>query len=202
MSLSHHLCRRHHHHQTITTTFRRLCSTTPPDPSPSTQLPHHEFLSPTPYRNSWTPPNTPKQARSQLAALRRQYDNHLKEFRINYIREMEIMRIEKLRKDKAKKEALRIANEARKADKAARKKAKAKERELADQQLRLTLLKERAEKLEYWREREKKFEEKKKAAKELTRRKSSMWIDEVELEKKLLENFVETTSVYGRIHEK
>ncbi|GAA0149931.1 hypothetical protein LIER_08983 [Lithospermum erythrorhizon] len=63
-------------------------------------------------------------------------------------------------------------------------------------------MKERAEKLEYWREREKKFEEKKKAAKELTRRKSSMWIDEVELEKKLLENFVETTSVYGRIPEK
>lgn len=45
-------------------------------------------------------------------------------------------------------------------------------------------MKERAEKLEYWRMREKKFEEKKKEKNELLRRQSSLWVYESEIEKK------------------
>lgn len=44
-------------------------------------------------------------------------------------------------------------------------------------------MKERAEKLEYWRMREKKIEEQKKEKKELLRRQSSKWIEEHNLVK-------------------
>ncbi|XP_022012724.1 uncharacterized protein LOC110912334 isoform X2 [Helianthus annuus] len=47
-------------------------------------------------------------------------------------------------------------------------------------------LKERAEKLEYHKQREQKFMEKKNEKKELLRRQSSVWIDENELEKRIL----------------
>lgn len=53
-------------------------------------------------------------------------------------------------------------------------------------------LKERAEKLENWRIKEKTREENKKEGSELLRRKSSLWIDEPELEKKILEAIVDT----------
>lgn len=105
---------------------------------------------------------------------------------------MELQRLEKLRKDEAKKEALRIANEERKAAKAAKKKAEAIEREAAEEEFRRTLMKERAEKLEYWRVRQMKIKEQKKAKKELLHRQSSIWVDESELEKKTLEAIVDT----------
>lgn len=54
-------------------------------------------------------------------------------------------------------------------------------------------LKERAEKLENWKMKEKLKKEMKKDEKELLRHKSSMWIDEQELEKKILEAIVDTT---------
>ncbi|CAH9099428.1 unnamed protein product [Cuscuta europaea] len=94
------------------------------------------------------------------------------------------MRLEKLRKAEAKKEALRIANEERKVAKAAEKKVKAEERAIFEEQFRQILLKERQEKLEYWKLREKKFEEKKKEKMELLCKKSFLWIDENLLEPK------------------
>ncbi len=54
-------------------------------------------------------------------------------------------------------------------------------------------LKERAEKLENWRMKETKREEKKKEKNELLRRHSSLWVEETELEKKILEAIVDTT---------
>lgn len=54
-------------------------------------------------------------------------------------------------------------------------------------------LKERAEKLENWKMKEKMREEKKKEKNELLRRQSSLWINEPELEKKILEAIVDTT---------
>lgn len=56
-------------------------------------------------------------------------------------------------------------------------------------------MKERAEKLENWRMKEKSREGKKKEARELLRRKSSMFVDEPELEKKILEAIVDTTTL-------
>ncbi|KAJ8541944.1 hypothetical protein K7X08_016810 [Anisodus acutangulus] len=153
---------------------------------------NHEFLPPSDYLNSWTTHKDPKEAEAKLARLRREYAKKVKEVRKEYIHEMELQRIEKMRKYEAKKEAQRIANEERKATKAAEKKAKAKEREAAEQEFRKTLLKERQGKLEYWRMREKNFTEKKKEKSDLLRRQSSMWIDEKELEKKTLEAIVDT----------
>ena len=64
----------------------------------------------------------------------------MKEVRKEYIQEMELQRIEKQIKDEKKKEALRIANEERKAAKAAAKKAKAAERQVAEEEFRQTLV--------------------------------------------------------------
>lgn len=53
--------------------------------------------------------------------------------------------------------------------------------------------KERAGKPEYWIMKKMKIEEKKKDKNELVRWQSSMWIDEAELVKKVLEAIVDTT---------
>lgn len=57
-------------------------------------------------------------------------------------------------------------------------------------------LKERAEKLEYHKMREKKIMEKKKEKNELLRRQSSIWIDEVELEKKISNAILDSTPLW------
>lgn len=54
-------------------------------------------------------------------------------------------------------------------------------------------MKERAEKLENWRMKEKMRLENTKEKNELLRRQSSMWVDEPELEKKILEAIVDRT---------
>lgn len=54
-------------------------------------------------------------------------------------------------------------------------------------------MKERAEKLEYWRMRQNKIQEKKKEKNDLLRRESSNWVDESDL----LE--VATNSVYSKV---
>ncbi|XP_060182767.1 uncharacterized protein LOC132612669 [Lycium barbarum] len=91
------------------------------------------------YLNSWTKPKDPKEAEAKLAFLRREYAKKVRDVRKEYIQEMEVQRLEKMRKDEAKKEAQRIANEERKVAKAAEKKAKAMEREAAQQEFRKTL---------------------------------------------------------------
>lgn len=100
----------------------------------------HEYLPPSNYLNSWDTPRNPKEAQSKLAILRREYAKQVKAVRKQYIREMELQKLEKLKKDEARREALRIANEERKAAKAAEKKAKAKEREIAEEEFRQTLV--------------------------------------------------------------
>lgn len=101
---------------------------------------NHKFLPPSEYLNSWKPPRDPKEAEAKLALLRREYARKVKEVRKDYIQEMEVLRLEKLRKAEAKKEALRIANEERKAAKAAEKKAKAEERAIFEEEFRRTLV--------------------------------------------------------------
>lgn len=54
-------------------------------------------------------------------------------------------------------------------------------------------MKERAEKLEYWRMRSKQIKEEEEQKRELLRRKSSEWIDESVLEKKIFDTTVHTT---------
>ncbi|KAI7726746.1 hypothetical protein M8C21_026651 [Ambrosia artemisiifolia] len=148
---------------------------------------NHEYLSPNHYLNSWNAPKDPKEAQAKLQLLRRDYAKKVKAVRKEYINEMEVLKIEKQRKDEAKKEALRIESEERRAAKLAEKKVKAAERQVAEEEFRQMLLKERAEKLEYHKQREQKFMDKKKEKKELLRRESSAWVDENELEKRILD---------------
>uniref|UniRef100_A0A2P2NG21 DNA ligase 1 n=1 Tax=Rhizophora mucronata TaxID=61149 RepID=A0A2P2NG21_RHIMU len=153
----------------------------------------HNFLEPNSFIGSWEAPRNPKEAQAKLAGLRRDYANQVKELRKDYMVETESLRLEKQRKEEARIEAIRAANEERKKLKAEAAKAKALERKIAEEEFRRTLLKERAEKLELWRTRELMREEKKKESKELLCRQSSMWIDEQELGKKILEAIVDST---------
>ncbi|KAG8375989.1 hypothetical protein BUALT_Bualt09G0016400 [Buddleja alternifolia] len=183
MSLSRHLFRQPTSKAVI---LRHYCAA-PASESPASHRNHHDYLPPSSYINSWKPSQNPKVAAAQLAFLRLDYDRKVKQMRKQYIGEMELQRIEKLRKDEARKEALRIANEERRAAKDAKKKAEAIERQAAEEEFRQMLVKERAEKLEYWRMREKQVEEKKKEKNEVLRRQSSLWIDEDKLVTKALE---------------
>lgn len=106
----------------------------------STSPPNHQFLSANDFLNSWTTPTDPKQAEAKLALLRREYAKKVKVYRKEYIEEVELKRIEKQRKDEAKREATRIANEERRTAKAASKKARAAEREVAEEEFRQTLV--------------------------------------------------------------
>ncbi|XP_059632147.1 stress response protein NST1 [Cornus florida] len=156
---------------------------------------NHEYTPPSEFINTWKTPKTPKEAEAKLLALRREYAKKVKEVRREYTIEMELQRQEKIRKAEAKSEAQRIANEERRAAKAVQKKAKAELREVTRREFRETLLKERTEKLEYWRAREKLMQEKRMEKRELLRRQSSMWIDEPELEKKILEAVLDVTQL-------
>ncbi|GMH08036.1 hypothetical protein Nepgr_009876 [Nepenthes gracilis] len=139
---------------------------------------NHVYLSPNDFIGSWEPHKNPKQAESNLAQLRRDYARQVKELRKQYICEMELQRQEKLRKDEARREEIRREREERKKSKAAAAEARAAERKAFEEDFRQTLLKEKTEKLEYWRTREKERKEKKIEKKQLLHRQSSMWIDE------------------------
>lgn len=132
MALSRHLLRRIPSESAV---FRHFSTASSP-----AHRPQHEFVPPNPYINSWKTPRNPKEAAKQLALLRRDYDRKLKEIRKEYINEMEVVRLEKLRKDEARKEALRIAKEERAAAKTAKKKADATDRHAAEQEFRQMLV--------------------------------------------------------------
>ncbi|KAI4372690.1 hypothetical protein MLD38_010890 [Melastoma candidum] len=155
---------------------------------------NHQFLTPDPYVSSWMSPCTPEEAQAKLAMLRRDYAKKVREVRKGYIREMEVMRMEKARRDQAKKEEVRVKREERDRVKAQEREVKAQEREITDKEFRDLLLKERAEKLENWRMKMKAREAKKSEARELLRRKSSMWIDEADFEGKIMEASVDIVS--------
>lgn len=72
--------------------------------------------------------------------LRRDYAKQVKQVRKEYIREVELMRLEQQRKDEARREALRLANEEKKKLKAEAAKLRAHERELAEKEFRQTLV--------------------------------------------------------------
>lgn len=106
----------------------------------NSHLQNHKFLEPNSFLGSWEAPKDPKEAEAKLAKLRREYAKQVKEVRKEYIREMELMRLEKQRKDDARREAIRVANEERKKLKAEAAKVKAEERKIAQEEFRQTLV--------------------------------------------------------------
>ena len=104
---------------------------------------NHKFLESHSYVGSWwnsDRPQDPKVAERRLAMLRRDYAKQVKQVRKEYIREVELMRLEQQRKDEARREALRLANEEKKKLKAEAAKLRAHERELAEKEFRQTLV--------------------------------------------------------------
>ncbi|KAI3997747.1 hypothetical protein MKX01_007634 [Papaver californicum] len=127
--------------------------------------------------------------------LRRDDAKQVRELRKDYFNEMELQRQEKQLKDESNKQAIRIAKQERKAAKAAMSKARAAERQIFEEEFRRTLVTSlflNSQNLESWRLKEHVTEEKKlKKAKEL-RKQSSVWIEETDMEKKILEAIVDS----------
>ncbi|CAN6911547.1 unnamed protein product [Brassica oleracea var. botrytis] len=155
----------------------------------------HSFLEPESYIGSWEAPKDPKDAERMLAQLRRDYAKKVSLYRKDYVHEIEMLRVEKQRKDEARLVAERAANEERRRLKAEAAKVRAEERKIFQDEFRKTLMKERAEKLEFWRMTGLKREEKKKARKKLLHEQSSLWIEPKELEKKITEALVDSTTL-------
>ncbi|WOL20695.1 hypothetical protein Cni_G29501 [Canna indica] len=185
----------------LSQTLRHLSTTTEPDaaarpPASRRRYPPprpHEFSKPSEFIGSWTPAADPRQALSRLDRLHRDYKKHMKQARAEYSYDMELMRIEKQRKDDARREAVRLANEERKKAKVAAAETRAAERKVFEEELRQTLLKERQQKFEFWKAKEELREKKKADKEELLRRQSSEWIAEENLERRVLEAIIDTT---------
>ncbi|XP_021745994.1 uncharacterized protein LOC110711860 [Chenopodium quinoa] len=104
---------------------------------------------------------------------------------------MELQREEQLRKDEARKAEILQQREKRNKSKAAATQARAAERKAFEEEFRNTLMKERTEKLDYWRMREKSIEEKKNSKKELIHRQSGKWIEEGNMEAMIMRALVD-----------
>ncbi|KAJ4900763.1 Uncharacterized protein Rs2_14714 [Raphanus sativus] len=155
----------------------------------------HSFLEPESYIGSWEAPKDPKDAERLLARIRREYAKKVSLYRRDYVHEIEMLRVEKQRKDEARLLAERAANEERRRLKAEAAKVRAEERKVFEEEFRRTLMKEREEKLEFWRMTGLKREDKKKARKKLLHEQSSLWIEPKELEKKITEALVDSTTL-------
>ncbi|KAI3969684.1 hypothetical protein MKX01_020245 [Papaver californicum] len=157
---------------------------------------HHqheqEYSEPCNLLGSWKAPKDPKEAQAKLRLLRRDYAKQVRELRKDYFNEMELQRQEKQLKEEAKKEAIRIAKQERKAAKAAMSKARAAERQIFEEEFRQTLMKERAQNLESWRLKERAKEEKNLEKVKELRKQSSAWNEETDMEKKILEAIVDS----------
>ncbi|KAI3907380.1 hypothetical protein MKW98_010730 [Papaver atlanticum] len=169
--------------------------TTKPSSSSSHHKHEQEYSEPCNFLGSWKAPKDPKEAQAKLGLLRRDYAKQVRELRKDYFNEMELQRQEKQLKDEAKKEAIRIAKQERKAAKAAMSRARAAERQVFEEEFRQTLMKERAQNLESWRLKERAREEKKLEKVKELRKQSSVWIEETDMEKKILQAIVDSNTL-------
>ncbi|KAM3312237.1 hypothetical protein ACQJBY_032298 [Aegilops geniculata] len=157
----------------------------------------HEFSQPSDYLGSWAERaparGDTREAWARLERLRKGYAREVGELRRQYAYEAQLLEAERQRKAEARAEAARVANEERKAAKAAAAQTRAAERRAFELDFRQALMKERAQKLESWRNKEKLKARKKAEHKELLRRQSSVWVSEDKMEKKILEAIMHTT---------
>lgn len=121
----------------LRTTRRLFCTNATPK---NNHQNNHKFLEPDSFIGSWETPKTPKEAEAKLARLRREYAKQVKVLRREYIVEVEALRIEKQRKEEARKEAIRVANEERKKLKAEAAKVRAEERKIEQEEFRKLLV--------------------------------------------------------------
>ncbi|XP_047087511.1 uncharacterized protein LOC124699215 [Lolium rigidum] len=162
----------------------------------------HEHSQPSGYLGSWgqSAPaaaaaggGDTREAWARLERLRKGYARDVGTLRKQYAYEAQLLEAERQRKAEARAEAVRAANEERKAAKAAAAQTRAAERRVFELDFRQALMRERAEKLESWRNKEKLKAQKKTDSRELLRKKSSMWISEDKMETKILQAIMHTT---------
>ncbi|XP_051180581.1 uncharacterized protein [Lolium perenne] len=163
----------------------------------------HEHSQPSAYLGSWgqSAPaaaaaaggGDTREAWARLERLRKGYARDVGTLRKQYAYEAQLLEAERQRKAEARAEAVRAANEERKAAKAAAAQTRAAERRVFELDFRQALMRERAEKLESWRNKEKLKAQKKTDSRELLRKKSSMWISEDKMETKILQAIMHTT---------
>jgi hypothetical protein len=100
----------------------------------------HEFSSPSGYLGSWEPAAEPREAWARLERLRKGYSRGVREMRRQYAYEVQLMDAERQRRAEARSEAARVANEERKAAKAAAAQTRAAERRAFEQDFRHALV--------------------------------------------------------------
>ena len=100
----------------------------------------HEFSKPSGYLGSWEPAEEPREAWAQLDRLRKGYARDVRQLRRQYAYEMQLMEAERQRKAEARAEAARVANEERKAAKAAAAQTRAAERRAFEEDFRQALV--------------------------------------------------------------
>lgn len=142
---------------------------------------------------SWKPTDSPGVAKARLVKLRKNYEKEVKELRKQYFYEMEAKKLEDQVKREAELERMRIAREERKAAKRERSQLLATQRKQQSEEFREMLQRERANKAERRMRKEKSLEQKRGREKELIWKKSSLWIDEKDLDKRIVEAMVDTT---------
>eukprot|EP01018_Ginkgo_biloba_P030833 Gb_14951 [translate_table: standard] len=145
------------------------------------------------FLGSWKPPKDPRIAKKKLAKLRKDYDKQVKELRKKYWNELEAQRLEEQAKEEAKRERIRLAKEERKASKRQESEMRALERQKQEEEFREMLHKERVERAESRKQKEEALEQRRAKEKDLLHHKSSLWIDEKDLDRRILEAIVDTT---------
>jgi hypothetical protein len=99
----------------------------------------HEFSKPSGHLGSWGPAGDPRQAWAQLDRLRKGYARDVRRLRQQYTYEVQLTEAERQRKAEARAEAARLANEERKAAKAAAARTRAAERRAFEEEFRQAL---------------------------------------------------------------
>jgi len=145
------------------------------------------------FMGSWKPTDNPGLAKSRLVKLRKNYEKEVKELRKQYFYEMEAKKLEDQVKREAELERMKVAREERKAAKRERSQLLATQRQQQSQEFREMLQRERAKKAEIRMRKEKSLEQKRAREKELIWKKSSLWIDEKDLDRRIVEAMVDTT---------
>lgn len=100
----------------------------------------HEFSKPSDYLGSWEPVGDPREAWARLERLRKGYARDVRQLRRQYSYEMQLLEAERQRKAEARAEAARLANEERKATKAAAAQTRAAERRAFEKDFRQALV--------------------------------------------------------------
>ena len=100
----------------------------------------HEFSKPSGYLGSWEPAGEPREAWARLDRLRKGYARDVQKLRREYAYEVQLMEAERQRKAEARAEAARVANEERKAAKAAAAQTRAAERRAFEEDFRQALV--------------------------------------------------------------